>query len=438
MYEAPSRAIRHVWLVLVLALASTALFMATAQAQSLTLGQAIERALASSPAIRAAESNFPALEGELAEARALFWNNPQVSGELGSRDARQPAGPTDRSREWAVGFSQAFEIAGQQRLRRETVMQSREAAEQNVHEVRAQTVFEVSERFVKVLSLQTRIPAEEQTLALIDRSAQAVSRRVEAGEDSILDANLARVEAERVRNSVSILREQLIQARAELAAAVQWPAADTLEAVGTLDEPPGPLNLNELVASAAARPLLRFLDSRERAARSRLALERSLVYPDVTLGLIHGREGPNDTRERVTAFTVSVPLPFFKRNQAGIGRARSELTQIEVERESAVRQVEAQVRALWARRQNLIQRVNNLNAALLPRLAQNQELTRKAFDAGELSLVQVLLANRQLIEAQRDLIDARTELRLAATALEAAAGLTPYTKAASPAPAPQR
>ena len=438
MHEAPSRAaFLHVQFVLALAFTAL-LFAPSVDAQPLTLDQAIERALASSPAIRTAESRFPALEGELAEARAPFWNNPEASGEFGSRRARQPAAGAERSREWAVGVSQTFEIAGQQRLRRDAAMQSREAAEQNLNEIRAQTIFEVSERFFKVLSLKARISADEQTLAMIDRSAQAITRRVEAGEDSILDANLARVEAERARNSVGVLREQLIEARAALAEAIQWPAADTVEAVGSLNDAPASLRLDELVASAASRPLLRFLESSERAARSRLALERSLVYPDVTLGLTHGREGPNDTRERVTAFTVSVPLPFFKRNQAGIGRASSDLTQMEIERRSVMRQVEAQVRALWARRENLIQRVGNLDAALLPRLTQNQELTRKAFDAGELGLVQMLLANRQLIEAQRDLIEARTELRLVTTALEAAAGRSPYLNTPAPAPTTRR
>ena len=437
MHEASSRTL-HVRILSAVALVCTALTAASVSAQGITLGQAIERALAASPAIRTAAAELPAVEGELAEARAPFFNNPQVSGEVGSRDARQPAASNERSREWAVGLSQAFEIAGQQRFRRETALQNREAAEQNVAEARAQTIFDVSERFVKVLSLQTRIPSEEQTLALIDRSAAVIKRRVDAGEDSILDANLAAVEAERARNNVAVLQEQLIQARADLAASVQWPAGETLEAVGTLDDVPAARALDELVAAASARPLLRFLDSRERAARSRLALERALVYPDVTLGITHAREGPNDTRERVTLFSVSVPLPFWRRNQAGIGRARSELTQVEIERQSTVRQVEAQVRALWARRQNLIQRVANLNAALLPRLAQNQELTRKAFDAGELGLVPLLLANRQLVEAQRDLIDARTELRLATTALEAAAGISSFSNAAAPLPATQK
>ena len=72
MHEAPSRAVfLHVQFVLALAFTAL-LFSASVEAQPLTLGQAIERALASSPAIRTAESKFPALEGELAEARAPF------------------------------------------------------------------------------------------------------------------------------------------------------------------------------------------------------------------------------------------------------------------------------------------------------------------------------------------------------------------------------
>ncbi len=397
-----------------------------ADAQPVTLEQAVQQALAASPAIRAAQAAFPAIEGELAEARAPLWNNPQISAERGSRDTSQTVGPTVSSREWAVGLSQTFETGGQQRLRRETGTSARAAAEQNVNEVRAQIVFEVAERFFKVLGLEARIRAEEETLALVDRSAQAITRRVEAGEDSLLDSNLARVEAERARNGVAALREQLIQASADLATTIQWPPAEPLQVVGSLDQPPHPHSIDQLLSSAARRPLLRALDLKERAARSKFALERSMVSPDVTIGLSYGKEGPLESRERIAAVTLSVPLPVFKKNQAGIGRAQTELTQVEIERQSAVRQVEAQVRAIWARRQNLLERVTRLNEALLPRLNQNQALTRKAFDAGELGLPQLLLANRQLIEAQRELIEARTELRLATIALDAAAGLSPH------------
>lgn len=403
-----------------------------ASAQALTLEQAVQRGLDASPAVRAARAAFAAIEGEAAEARAPFWNNPEISTQLGARDSRQASGPTANSRDWGVGLSQTLEVVGRQRLRREIAAQEREAAEQNVNEVRAQTVFEVSERFVRVLSLQARIESEGRALTLIDQAARAVARRFDAGEDNLIDSNLASVEAERARNSVVALREQLIQARADLATAIQWPPAERLDVIGAFDDPPRVFNVEQLVASAGRRPLVRFLDLRVEANKDRLALERSFAYPDVTLGINHAKEGPNDARERVTMFTVAIPLPFFRRNQAGIGRARTELTQAEIERESGVRLVEAQVRALWSRRESLLARVNTLNQALLPRLTQNQQLTRRAFDAGEIGLVQLLLANRQLLEAQRDVIEARSELQLATIAIEAAAGLQPQINAVPP------
>ncbi len=420
------------------AVAVLSISMSTAAtAQPLTLEQAVHRALAASPTIKAAQAAFPAIEGELAEARAPFWNNPQVSAEVGRRDSREAAGPATSSRDWGFGLSQTFEIAERQRLRRQSATRERAAAQENVNEVRADIVSQVSERFVRVLSLQTRIATEDQTFALIERAAQAVAKRVEAGEDSVLDSNLARVEAERARNGVAALREQLIQAQSDLATAIQWPPAAALEVVGDLSEPSRFYSVDELVVSASRRPLLRFLELRERAAHSRLALERSLAYPDVTLGVTHSKEGPTDARDRITMVTVSVPLPLFRRNQAGIGRANTELTQAEIERQSGTRLVEAQVRSLWARRQNLLDRVRIMNEALLPRLAQNQELTRKAFDAGELGLVQLLLANRQLLEAQRDVIDARAELQLATIGLETAAGLGLHINAEPPSTRPQ-
>ena len=77
---------------------------------------------------------------------------------------------------------------------------------------------------------------------------------------------------------------------------------------------------------------------------------------------------------------------------------------------------------MWARRENLQARVNQLSESVLPRLEENQHLSSVSFRAGEIGLLQLLLVNRQVLDGQRDLLDARTELRLAKVALEAAAG----------------
>ncbi|MFH1820051.1 MAG: TolC family protein [Pseudomonadota bacterium] len=354
--------------------------------------------------------------------RAPLWNNPQVSMARIRREVPQVTNPSQTNREWNVGLAQTFEIAGQQGDRRAAAEQSLAATRQVIAETRRQVRAEVESRFVRVLSLQSRIQTEEGTLNLIEDAAKAVGKRVAAGEDSRLDGNLARVEAERARNQVALLREQLIQARAELAALLQLPPNELPQVQGALDPAAVPYSLDDLLNAAAGRPVLQALGHREQAAKSRLDLERAARYPDVTVGLSTGREGPFDAREKIVGLSAALPLPLFRQNAGGIGRATTELTQTRIEREAAGRDVRAQVVALWERFTNLEVRVKRLKESVLPSLEENRRLSAISFRAGEIGLLQLLLVNRQVLDGQRDLLDARTELRLTQVALEAAAG----------------
>lgn len=395
---------------------------AFASPPALTLEDAWRLADEANPTLRAAQANVPAAEGELRDARAPLWNNPQVSMERRRKEAPQVSSPTQVNREWSLGFAQTFEIAGQQGARRTSAEQSLAATRQAIAETRRQVRAEVESRFARVLSLQLRIQTEETTLNLIEDAAKAVGKRVAAGEDSRLDGNLARVEAERARNQVALLREQLVQARAELAALLQLPPNELPQVQGALDPAAVPYSLDDLLNAAAGRPVLQALGHREQAAKSRLDLERAARYPDVTVGLSTGREGPFDAREKIVGLSAALPLPLFRQNAGGIGRAITELTQTQIEREATGRDVRAQVVALWERFTNLEARVKRLKESVLPSLEENRRLSAISFRAGEIGLLQLLLVNRQVLDGQRDLLDARTDLRLTQVALEAAAG----------------
>ena len=72
-----------------------------------------------------------------------------------------------------------------------------------------------------MLALQQRADTETQALKLFDDTAVAVQRRRQAGEDTRLDANVARVEAERARN-------QLVRFKSNCSKhAPSWPAIAT-------------------------------------------------------------------------------------------------------------------------------------------------------------------------------------------------------------------
>lgn len=401
------------------------LYSLPAMSAPLTLEQAWEQAELANPALRSTQANLVAAEGEFTDARALLWNNPQLATEWRKRTLPQTTGTAQSNHEWTVRLAQTFEIAGQQGMRRSAAEQALAATQEVIAETRRQLRAEVEQRFVLVLSLQLRIQMEERTLKLIQEATMAVRKRVAAGEDSRLDGNLANVEAERAQNQVTVLREQLIQARSELAALLQLPADNLPEVGGYLDPLSASYTLNSLIASTVNRPLLRAFDYREKAARSRFDLERTAVYPDVTLGLSSAREGPADSRDRITGLSVSLPLPLFRRNDTGIGRATTELTQVQVQQQAVQRDARAQVLALWKRWENLKTRVKRLSESVLPSLEENQHLSSVSFRAGEIGLLQLLLVNRQVLDVQRDLLDARTELRLTQVTLEAAAGWQP-------------
>lgn len=394
-----------------------------AVAAPLTLAQVWHKAEAANPALQSARANLAAAEGQLADARGLLWNNPQLSTERVRRDVPQAGLDKQRRNEWSTRLDQTFEIAGQQGYRQEAAAQDLAALQATLQETRRQVRAEAEQRFVRVLALQQRIDAEAEMLKQVENAAATVKKRVTAGEDSRLDGNLAAVEAERGRNQLAALDEQLTAARAELASTLQMPPESLPEVAGELTPTAAaPYTLDQLLASAANRPHLRAFELREAAARNRLDLERASVYPDITLGVGVGREGPADAREKLVGVSISLPLPLFRQNAGGIGKATTELTQAQIERQAATRDALAQVRALWLKVESLRARAERLRQTVQAGLDENQRLSAIAYRAGEIGLLQLILVNRQVLDGRRDLLDARTESRLAAIALEAAAG----------------
>ena len=409
-------------LAFVLAASTVPASAQTAGSGPLTLAEALRLAETASPAVRAREAQLAAAEGSRREAASQLFNNPELSVE---RTRRSAATPDGNAREWGLGIAQPIEIGGQQARRREAASASLEALRAEIEDARRQARAEASLRFHAVLAAQRRVRLEQRSVELFDGTAQAVAKRRSAGEDTRLDANVALIEAERARNALAVSEEHLQDAKAELATALQLPPSAVPEVVGDLGVPNGaPLayGLDQLLASAQALPKQRALAAREDAARARVGVERASRYPDVTVGLNVGREGPADGRERVTTLTLSVPLPLFKRNDAAIGQAMSDATQAEIERAAATRDSQAQVRRLWSRLDSQRERVARLQRAMVAASADNQQLAAKSRQAGQIGLLDQLLVNRQALDAERDLNDALAEFHTTRIELENAAG----------------
>lgn len=390
----------------------------------LSLEEALLLAEQAHPALRSRQAQLAAAQGARTEANALLYNNPQLALEATRREVPQTALPDERRKEWSAALSQTLEIAGQPGYRRSAMAASLSALQAEIEAMRRQVRADVAQQFYRVLALQQRLQLEAQAVQLFDSTAAAVQKRRAAGEDTKLDANVTAVEAERARNQLAQVDEQLMEARGELAEKIQLPPERVAAVAGDLTAmaDASPYGLDMLLARVLDQPRLIATAAREDSARARLKLEQSSRYPDVTLGVNVGREGPSTGRERLTTVTVSLPLPLFKRNAAAIGQATTELTQAEVERAAAIRDVQAQVRTLWSKLDSLKRRVARLRDVVLPALADNQQLSLKSQRAGEIGLLELIVFNRQALDARRDLIEALTDLQTTRLALETAAG----------------
>lgn len=392
------------------------------EVRRLTLAETLVLAEDADTALRSKRAELSAAEGARVDASSLLYNNPQASLERTRRVVPQAGSANEQRREWSAGLSQALEIAGQPGHRRRAAAATLEARRAEIEDLRARARQEAAALFLRLLAQQNRLRLDEQALRLFESTAAAVSKRKAAGEDTRLDANVATVEAERARNQLALGHEQLTDLQADLATRLQLPAGTTVEAAGQVEASRSPWTRQELSARAESLPRLRALAAREDAAAARLSLEQASVYPDITVGVNVGREGASDARERLTTLSVSVPLPLFKRNDSGIGQARTELEQARIERQAESRGAQAQVATLWAKLQSLTARVERLRSSVLPALQDNETLSLKSQKAGQISVLDLIVVNRQALDARRDLVDAELEFELTRLALEAAAG----------------
>lgn len=355
------------WLLL-----SIAFFIAPAiQAEPLTLDAAWNIAAQNNPDLKRLIANQSIPAGEFQDASGPLYYNPTVNLEARTRRIAQTGASDPYRGEYGIGVSQTFEIAGQQGFRRQAAEESKTAISQDIAEEYRVLHAQLEEQFITVLAVQKRIEVEKRILKLIEQNTSLSRKRVSAGEDSLLDGNLAIVDAERARNQLISLNEQLLRARTQLAATLQLNANDFPEVTGQLTPNQTQYTLQDLFNKLDSRPGIQALTSKEASARSRLELQKSMRYPDLTVSLINTTEASLAGSDNISSIGVSLPLPIFRRNAAGVGRAAAELTQSEINRTSGTRNAKATIEAAWLRRENIKDRVRRLDSEVYPRLEEN-------------------------------------------------------------------
>lgn len=323
-----------------------------------------------------------------------------------------------------VGFMQGLEVHGERRLRRERAGAWSAEQEQMLEAARWTVHTNVHAHYTEALAARLQWDVYSELLEFSQGVRDVVSRRVEAGEDARLSLVLADADVAAARQEQMRTRAEYKNALATLAAAVGWTEEGLPIPASELDEirePPPFESILELARES--RPDTMVLARRIQRLEVERDLAAQLSRPDPAIGGEYefGSIAGSGTEHRALLVfefgfgTERRRLALTSSAEADIVRANSEAAALE-------QNIRAEVRVSWQQLVGAHDRLRLYADDVIPRWEENLELVRRAFDEGEIDLMEVLFAEERLLEQQSGAIEATRDYYIALAGLELAVG----------------
>lgn len=379
----------------------------------LTLQAALSMALDANAELSAARYELQAVEASVLQADTL--PNPSIG--MGIEDRRR------ETRETTIQFSQPIELGGKRAARVDAAELGRDAASAELNDKRAQIRAAVITAFFDVLAAQERLRLAQESAQLAQRGTDAAARRVAAGKVSPVEEIKARVAESGIRLELNQSTSELSSARSRLAAT--WgsttPRFERAEGkIEILPALPTPTELADRLSTAPALARARIeVDRRQALAR----VERSRRIPDVTVSLGARRSEQLGRTQAIVG--ISIPLPLFDTNRGNVletarrtDKARAQLTATEIRLDSELAQAGNRLTAA-------ARDAESLQKEILPGAQSAYDAAVKGFEFGKFGFLDVLDAQRTLLQAKSQYLRTLSEAHRAAADIDRILGDTP-------------
>jgi cobalt-zinc-cadmium efflux system outer membrane protein len=384
---------------------------ANAQERTMTLADVMARAREQAPQIVSARLAVDETRGRLLGAALRFQTNPELEASLGNRE-----GPASRSTDFEFGLGQAFEP----RSRRSARIAAAEAAiaqsSANIDETTREVLRLAAGAYFRALHAQERIRLLASTQELAANVYSVADRRFKAGDIAVLDVNIAKASLARVRAAREGAEALRALAIGDLRQLLR--TDEDIRVIGELavGSPP---ELTALLQAATQRPELRALEAAVQEAEADTRLGRSFARPEYGVGVRYARE----EGDQIVLGGVTVTLPFFSKGQELQAAGTARASRLRAELDAARSRVQIEVRSAFEAYSRRVAALRLLEGDAIPGLDENEALTTRSFEVGQLGLPELLLIRRELLDTRSQYLDALLEAALARTDLDASAGV---------------
>jgi len=282
--------------------------------------------------------------------------------------------------------------------------------------VRAGLRADVVRAFFGVLVAQERVALTANSAALAARGADAVGKRVAAGKVSPVDETRARVDQANAQLEAAEAAAELQSARQTLAALWGEPELGYAAVQGDIELVPTRASAAELAKDLDSSPGLLVGRIEVDRRKALVDVERSKGMPDLTVSV--GAKRDNEVGRTQAIVGVSIPLPFFDRNQGATyeasKRAEKASDDLQLMRIRLLTELQHASNQLAVARTSAL----SLKSTVLPAAQQAYDAATKGFEAGKFGFLDVIDAQRSLLQARTRYLTALSTSNQAATAID--------------------
>lgn len=394
-------------------------------ATNLTPESAVTTALAENRDLAAARFAIRQAEGRLKQAG--LWPNPEF--ELGGKN--DSAFANDGEYDFATGFKQRFPITG--RLKKAKAVARVDVA-MALAEVRNQERLLAGEALGlsrELLVTQEKLKANQEIQGVIQKVIEVSEKRLKVAEVSAADVNSAKLELQRLALAQATLSNQ------------QEIAATTLNRL-LGREPQTPLQMSgatsaefdtNTVAEISRQAIARRPDRQLAAlgidrAGAEIKLAKAEKWEDWTVGFDYSRsvgkfDAPIGTKtDNFLGVGVSIPLPFWNRNQGRVNEAQATQQRAEAELNALDLRIATEAQTAENQMRRLLDILRQYREESIKLAEENIALLQKGYADGLVTITAVIQAQQQLtdlrlsyLESLAGFVRAKTEWETATAAV---------------------
>ncbi len=398
---------------------------ASSAPESLTEEAVVTNALRNNYDLKSAAASVELAKAEL--TKAGLWPNPE--GEFSTRSDKYYGNRGEGGYEY--GLSQSIPISGRIFFNRRVAGLGIKRAEWQRKDVERRVVSEVKRTFHLVATLQEKDKISSFSVKINQDLVESVKARLSHAEVSTVDVSLARGELLMAGQELAEADARLYEARAALNRLMgQNPNTPFI----IVSEPlVFPLIDLETAAqkSLERRPDLKAQELGKTMGGAALTLAKAMRIPDITIGGFYqsdrSRFDVNDQlisdNSRLVGGKVSIPLPFFDRNQAEIARASAEKKNSDIQYEALKTQVVKEVTQAYIRLTASKQIIGSYYSdGATEDVEKSVKLMQDAYIQGRVSVFDVVQTQNKLTNIEKAYLDAGQRARESIIDLEFAMG----------------